>query len=204
MTSIPSAYPTFTAWRSGAAVESGLTAALGAEARTVTRGLAFAQHWQSGQHRPGGEPNIEHLWEVVEILVRGAQVRDHEILAAAAAHDVVEHSLCTLTDVRHELGPRVAGLVATLTDPTSLPGETPDATRARYLRRIATATPDVVEIKLADRYSNVQRLHLHPDPCWQRSYYRETCRIIMPLARDHPFFAAAYAAWRSHYAGLGG
>jgi hypothetical protein len=55
---------------------------------------------------------------------------------------------------------------------------------------------------LADRASNVQRLHTHPRPAKQRSYYRETVAHIVPLSIGHPFFEPWYEDWQQTFAHL--
>lgn len=159
----------------------------------------FARRFHGDQRRPAGEPYMEHLFEVLEILVLGAGVHDEDVLASALLHDVVEDTPCTIEEVGEVFGPRVADLVAWVTKPDPAPGEDPGAVRLQYLRSIRSAPQEVVSLKLADRYSNVQRLGTHPRPEKQRSYYRETCENVLPLAAGVPWFEEAFRSWRDAY-----
>lgn len=59
-------------------------------AQRLGEAVAFAEDAHGDQRRPAGEPYVEHLLEVVEILVSGAGVRNEDLLVAAFLHDVVE------------------------------------------------------------------------------------------------------------------
>lgn len=165
----------------------------------LDRSVEFARRFHGNQRRPAGEPYVEHLLEVLEILVLGAGIHDADVLVSAVLHDVVEDTDCTIEDVRAEFGPRVADLVAWVTKPDPAPGEDPQEVRLRYLRSIRSAPQEVVSLKLADRYSNVQRLGTHPRLEKQRSYYRETCENALPLAAGVPWFEEAFSSWRDSY-----
>jgi (p)ppGpp synthase/HD superfamily hydrolase len=159
----------------------------------VAEAVSFAALWHGDQRRPAGEPYVEHLQEATAFLAQGAGVQDVDVLKAAVLHDVVEDTPCTLTEVRTQFGDRVATLVDWVTKSDD---------RAAYLARLHQAPPDALLVKLADRASNVQRLHTHPRPEKQRSYYAETVRAIVPLADAHPWFQDWYATWQREYAHL--
>jgi (p)ppGpp synthase/HD superfamily hydrolase len=120
-------------------------------------------------------------------------VADPTLLTAAVLHDVVEDTPCTLATVESTFGHEVAVLVDWVTKADD---------REAYLTRLRSAPADAVLVKLADRASNVQRLHTHPRPEKQRGYYAETVRTIVPLASAHPWFAEWYATWQEEYAHL--
>ena len=162
----------------------------------------FAVRWHGDQTRPAGEPYVEHLLEVVCVLVEGVGETDVDVLRAAVLHDVVEDTECTSGDVRERFGDRVAGLVDWVTKPARRDGQTGEEVRAAYLARLRGAPDDVLLVKLADRLSNVQRLDTHPRPDKRRSYYRETRRCIVPLAQSHPWFRQWYAAWSDAFSHL--
>lgn len=161
--------------------------------------VAFASRWHGDQRRPAGEPYLEHLLETVDVLVNGAGVRDGDVLVAAVLHDVVEDTACTLDGVRVRFGERVAELVGWVTKPAPVGGDDAAAARARYLEALRDAPGDAVVLKLADRVSNVQRLHMHPRPQKRRSYYWETVEHIVPLSVGQPFFGDWYAHWRQQF-----
>jgi guanosine-3',5'-bis(diphosphate) 3'-pyrophosphohydrolase len=218
-------------WTTWARAEAGLRPLVPAEDLAVLREAhAFAISCHGDQLRPTGDPYERHLLEAVEVLAEGAGILERDLLAAALLHDVVEDTACTLGQVRHRFGPRVAELVdwVTKTDPPPAgvggsgglkpsppedrgsgglkpsPPEDRDreAARLAYLRRLAAAPREAVLVKLADRLSNVQRLDRHPRPERRRSYYRETVEWILPLAAGVPFFDEQYTRWASRYAEL--
>ncbi|MCX4450839.1 HD domain-containing protein [Streptomyces sp. NBC_01789] len=168
-------------------------------AQRLGEAVAFAEEAHGGQKRPAGEPYVEHLLEVVEILVSGAGVRDEDLLVAAVLHDVVEDTDRTAGEVGERFGPRVEEWVGWVTKPEPEAHEDPAEVRDRYLLGLHSAPPEVLALKLADRFSNVQRLSTHPRAEKQRSYYRETCRYVVPLAAGVPWFEGAFEEWREFY-----
>ncbi|MFL6076757.1 MAG: HD domain-containing protein [Mycobacteriales bacterium] len=190
----------FEEWREWGDVEKALRGVLPEDAiGWLGEVCGFAVGWHGGQVRPAGEPYVEHLLETAEILREVTGTGDREVLAAGLLHDVVEDTACTLGEVEGRFGGRVAELVGWVTKPEAGDGEDPAEVRIRYLERFASAPVDVVSVKLADRYSNVQRLHTHPRPAKRRSYYAETCRWFLPLAARVPEFEPLYREWRDHY-----
>lgn len=159
----------------------------------------FATRWHGEQRRPAGEPYVTHLLEALEILAVGMEITDRDVLAAALLHDVVEDTPCTLAAVQEKFGSRVAELVGWLTKPEAEPGQDKDWVREAYLGRFEQAPYDVLVVKLADRYSNVQRLHTHPRIQKQHSYYAETCRWFIPAAAKVPYFQTLFTTWQKNY-----
>ncbi|QDY81366.1 bifunctional (p)ppGpp synthetase/guanosine-3',5'-bis(diphosphate) 3'-pyrophosphohydrolase [Streptomyces qinzhouensis] len=168
-------------------------------AQHLGEALAFAEEAHGDQMRPAGEPYVEHLLEVVEILVSGAGVRDEDLLVAAVLHDVVEDTDRTAGEIGERFGSRVEKWVDWVTKPAPEAHEDPAEVRDLYLLSLRSAPPEVLLLKLADRFSNVQRLDTHPRPEKRRSYYRETCRYLVPLATGVPWFEAAFEEWRKFY-----
>ncbi|NUU22637.1 MAG: bifunctional (p)ppGpp synthetase/guanosine-3',5'-bis(diphosphate) 3'-pyrophosphohydrolase [Streptomycetaceae bacterium] len=161
--------------------------------------VTFAVHWHADQRRPGGEPYVEHLLEVVSVLAEGVGVRDADMLRAAVLHDVVEDTPCTLDDVRDRFGDPVGTLVDWLTKRPPGDGQTAEQARTAYLTRLQEAPPQAVLVKLADRLSNVQRLDTYPRPEKRRRYYTETVRGIVPMAGPYPWFRSWYADWEAAF-----
>jgi guanosine-3',5'-bis(diphosphate) 3'-pyrophosphohydrolase len=168
------------------------------DAATIERldeAMTFALARHAGQTRPHGEPYAEHLFEVLEILVVGAGVRDADVLVAAVLHDVVEDTSTSLEEVTERFGAGVAALVKWL---TKSPGDGDDV-RTTYLTGLRDAPAQAIVVKLADRLSNVQRLDTHPRPAKRASYYRETVDHFLPLAASHPWFSRQFAQWREAF-----
>jgi GTP pyrophosphokinase len=189
----------FTNWHTWPQAEPELRRLLPAPAAdAVAKAVQFAVRHHGDQTRPTGAPYAEHLLEALEVLVRGAGVTDPEILQAAVLHDVVEDTPCSLDDVRLAFGGRVAELVGWGTKPEPAAGVDRKAAKEAYLSRLQDAPDDAVQVKLADRVSNVQTLRNLGLPK-QRQYYAETVRYIMPLAAQRQWWAEWYASWqRAH------
>lgn len=171
-------------------------------AAAVTEAVRFARAWHGDQRRPTGVPYLEHLLEALEVLVRGAGIKDRDVLCAAVLHDVVEDTPCRLEEVREAFGSEVAELVGWVTIPEVEPGQEKAQVKEAYLRRLRDAPERARLVKLADRVSNVQTLR-NLRPAKQRSYYAQTVTYIMPLAELDSWFAQWYAAWQQDFADLG-
>lgn len=165
---------------------------------------AFAAERHAGQTRPAGEPYTRHLLEAAEILATELDVTDPDLLAAALLHDVVEDTPTSSAEVAEHFGARVADLVAHVTKAPAAAGEDRTVARHRYLEGLRNLPADALLLKLADRYSNVQRLHTHPRPAKQRAYYAETRRYLVPLSSVDPRLAALFADWEVTYQYLDG
>ncbi|MEU7830816.1 HD domain-containing protein [Nonomuraea sp. NPDC049129] len=215
----------FTSWKSWQDAERPLAAALPGETVVMLEeAVAFAELRHGDQLRPTGVPYLEHLLEALEVAVRGAAVRDPDVLVAIVLHDVVEDTPCTRAEIAERFGEHVAELVAWVTKPdvaasqdepgVAAPQDEPGvaagqdkaaaraaakaAVKAAYLRGLAAAPPQAVLVKLADRVSNVQELHRVPVD-FQRRYHRETVEHIVPLAATSPWFARWFADWRDDW-----
>jgi len=192
----------FTNWHTWQQAEPELRDLLPAlDADAVAKAVEFAVRYHGDQTRPTGAPYAEHLLEALEVLVRGAGVTDPGILQAAVLHDVVEDTPCTIDDVRRSFGARVAEMVAWVTKPEPAAGIDRKAAKEAYLSRLQDAPDDAVQVKLADRVSNVQTLRNLGLP-EQRQYYAETVRYIMPLAAQRQWWAQWYASWQQAHQDL--
>jgi GTP pyrophosphokinase len=79
------------------------------EQAVITKAAEWAFRWHEGQQRASGEPYHSHVLAVAEIL--NDLNLDHETIAAAMLHDVVEDTDVTLEQVKAEFGPVIARLV---------------------------------------------------------------------------------------------
>jgi GTP pyrophosphokinase len=160
-----------------------------AEIALLRRACGFAAAAHTGQLRASGEPYVSHAFAVARIL---ADLElDHEAVAAAILHDVVEDTAVTLVDIKREFGERVATLVDGVTKMEVIQefkGQTAGSRRehaqAESLRKMLLAMAqdvDVVLIKLADRLHNMRTLGALAEEK-QRRIARETMDIFAPLA----------------------
>ena len=159
------------------------------EIDVVRRAAAFAEQAHRGQTRVSGEPYVQHSLAVARILSELGL--DHEVLAAAILHDVVEDTGVTIEDLTREFGPRIAALVDGVTKMKVIQEFRADAAESRRehaqaesLRKMLLAMAEdvrVVLIKLADRVHNMRTLAaLSADK--QQRIARETMDIFAPLA----------------------
>ncbi len=163
-----------------------------AELAVVRRACEVAEKAHEGQLRRSGEPYFQHSLSVATIL---AGVRmDHETLAAALLHDVVEDTDLTLDDIRRDFGDSIANLVDGVTRMVVIQGfnspddavkkEKKERAQAESLRKMLLAMVEdvrVVLIKLADRTHNMRTLGSLPEHK-QKRIARETLDIYAPLA----------------------
>ncbi len=158
-----------------------------AAVKVITRAVELATTAHHGQQRQSGEPYYLHALAVAEIL--NDLNLDHETLAAAMLHDVVEDTDSTLEDVQNEFGPVIARMVDGVTKLERIgefqkAGESIDENQAENLRKLLLAMAEdvrVVLIKLADRLHNMRTLE-HLDRDSRRRIARETLDIYAPLA----------------------
>jgi (p)ppGpp synthase/HD superfamily hydrolase len=193
----------FLGWHDWSRGEAELSLVVPAEtAAAVAAAVVFARDRHGEQRRPTGAPYLDHLLEALEVLVRGAGVKDRDVLCAAVLHDVVEDTPCTVEEISEAFGPKVAELVGWVTIPEPAPGQAKAEVKEAYLRRLRHAPAQARLVKLADRASNVQTLrNLAPER--QRRYFAQTVTYIVPLAELDPWFAQWYAAWQRDFADLG-
>src|SRR3569832_333912 len=136
------------------------------ELEVIRRACVLAEQVHAGQQRLSGEPYVQHVLSVANILA--ALRLDAEPIAAALLHDVVEDGGVTKMEMIH-----------------SLHGEGKKEQRqAETLRKMLLAMADdvrVVLIKLADRTHNMRTLSALPEDR-QRRIAEETLNIYAPLA----------------------
>ena len=155
----------------------------------LRRAVALASRAHAGQRRASGEPYVRHSLAVAKILADLGL--DHETLAAAILHDVVEDGGIALEDLKRDFGARIASLVDGVTKMNVIqefqiqPGSSRrEHNQAESLRKMLLAMAEdvrVVFIKLADRLHNMRTLESLPEEK-QKRIARETMDIFAPLA----------------------
>ena len=160
-----------------------------ADVEVIRRACGYAERAHQGQTRLSGGPYVQHVLAVAHILAELGL--DHETLAAAILHDVVEDTGVKLEDLKRDFGPRIAALVDGVTKMKVIQefrGDTGGArhehAQAESLRKMLLAMAEdvrVVLIKLADRLHNMRTLSALPEDKQQR-IARETMDIYAPLA----------------------
>jgi len=160
------------------------------ERAVVEQAVQLTLQAHAGQQRVSGEPYYLHAIAVAGIL--SDLNLDHETLAAAFLHDVVEDTDITLEQISADFGPVIARLVDGVTkmerigdfQQSGIDSVATSHHQAESLRKLLLAMAEdvrVVLIKLADRLHNMRTLE-HLDPERQRRIARETADIYAPLA----------------------
>jgi hypothetical protein len=160
----------------------------------VTRGLIeaadrFAERSHLGHLRKGTErPYVEHPREVARLLAEAGAGED--VVVAGLLHDTVEDTGVTVAELRDAFGPRVAGLVAAVSEDKSRSWEE----RKRHtVAKLASAPEEVLLLTAADKLANARAIGADGDGVWarfnrpfplQRRYYRAAARALERRAED--------------------
>jgi (p)ppGpp synthase/HD superfamily hydrolase len=132
---------------------------------SLARAYNFAAEKHAGQSRKGeaGEPYANHLTEVAQLVAEATRGGDVDLVIAAVLHDTVEDTETTFDELASAFGPRVASLVAEVTDDKSLE----KAERKRLqIEHAGHASAGAKIIMIADKTSNVRALASSPPVCW--------------------------------------
>lgn len=149
----------------------------------ISKALEFAREAHQGQLRKTGEPFINHLISVVNILESAGLNAQHNenILVAALLHDTVEdNAKISLEGIRRGFGPDVARIVDGVTKVDSVDG---DMDTIKKIAESGYLDPSVLVVKLADRLHNMQTLGPYSDDK-RRSKAQETMDKYVGIAKD--------------------
>ncbi|HEY2474522.1 MAG TPA: bifunctional (p)ppGpp synthetase/guanosine-3',5'-bis(diphosphate) 3'-pyrophosphohydrolase [Candidatus Cybelea sp.] len=153
-----------------------------AEGDGLARAYEMANAAHEGQRRASGESFIEHPLAVAGILADLEM--DHQTIAAALLHDVVEDTSITSEQVTAQFGEEVARLVEGVTKLTRIPYQSKEDAQVENLRKMFLAMAKdirVIIIKLADRLHNMRTLASLPT-AKQQAIAQETLDIYAPIA----------------------
>lgn len=161
----------------------------------LARAYRFAAQAHVNEKRKGErqEPYVNHLVEVAELVAGATDGADIDLIIAALMHDTVEDTEVTPADLTREFGPRVAALVAEVTDDKGLP----QAERKRLqVEHAPHLSRDAQIIKLADKTSNVRDIAASPPKGWtpeRRADYVDWARQVVDICRPaSPRLAALF------------
>lgn len=149
--------------------------------------FAAAKHSQQKRKGAGGEPYINHLIEVAELVASSSNALDTELVMAGFLHDTVEDTGVTLTELTDRFGSDVASLVAEVTDDKSLP----DKIRKRLQVENAPHKSERAQtLKLADKISNLRSIVISPPVGWslerKRQYFEWAKAVVDALTAPNP------------------
>ncbi|CAF1048520.1 unnamed protein product [Rotaria sordida] len=145
--------------------------------------LQFAAYKHRFQKRKDldGTPYINHPIGVAHILSNEAGIKDFDLLAAALLHDTIEDTETTLGELEQEFGPRIAGIVAELTDDKNLP----KAERKRLqIVNAGQLTSDAIVVRLADKIYNLRDLNRSTPVGWSEERVEEYFQWSSKVARQ--------------------
>jgi hypothetical protein len=133
------------------------------------------------------DPAFLHPGRSMLVLLQDVGPLRAEVLAAAAVHESEEARFrLDPSDVRRELGERVAELATSLPLPTD----------EDLVERLLTLDVGARLAALAERLDHVRHAHLRDDPAWWRALREEVSAAWAPVAeRTHPRLADRYRAW---------
>ncbi|MDQ2746001.1 MAG: HD domain-containing protein [Acidobacteriota bacterium] len=129
--------------------------------------ITFAAKKHATQKRKGadGEPYVNHVLEVANLLANVGQVDDFDVLIAAVLHDTVEDTDTTEAEIAEKFGAEVAKMVMEVTDDKSLP-------KAERKQLQIAHTPHLSNgaklIKLGDKSSNIRDVTENPPDGWSK------------------------------------
>jgi len=163
----------------------------------LARAYDFAAARHAGQRRKGeaGEPYINHLTEVARLVAEASGGADADLVAAAVLHDTVEDTPTTPQELSALFGPRVAALVAEVTDDKTLP----KAERKRLqIEHAGHASAGAKIIKIADKTSNLRALAASPPMGWaadRKADYALWAKAVVTRCRGtNPWLEAEFDA----------
>ena len=165
----------------------------------------FAAEKHANQRRKGkaGEPYINHLLEVAQLISNALPEPDTNLIIAALLHDAVEDAGVTKEDLVHRFGADVANLVAEVTDDKSLP----KAERKRLqVENAPKKSARAQAIKLADKISNLRAILSSPPADWdyqrKKEYFAWAKRVVDGLRAPDPILKAEFDKTLSRFDGL--
>ena len=137
----------------------------------------YAKKAHAGQRRRSGEPYFTHPVAVAALLAE--QRLDDATIITALLHDTVEDTATTRDELRRIFSPRIARIVAEVTDNKRLK----KATRKRMqIKRAGRASQEARYVKLADKICNLRDILRRPPAGWdvkrRREYFDWSKRVV--------------------------
>ncbi|MRT91813.1 bifunctional (p)ppGpp synthetase/guanosine-3',5'-bis(diphosphate) 3'-pyrophosphohydrolase [Ancylomarina sp. 16SWW S1-10-2] len=148
----------------------------------IEKAFHFACEAHKGVRRKSGEPYIIHPIKVAEIAAKEIGLGTKSIVAALL-HDVVEDTDCTIEDIAHHFGDKVASIVDGLTKISGACNQETSMQAENFRKMLLTLSDDirVIILKIADRLHNMRTLSSMPLRK-QMKIAGETLFLFAPLA----------------------
>lgn len=162
----------------------------------------FAAEKHAPQRRKGvaGEPYVNHLIEVAQLIAASSDVLDTHLVMAGLLHDTIEDCGVTFQELEQQFGQDVANLVAEVTDDKSLPKA---RRKALQVENAPKKSVRAQVIKLADKISNLRSMLDSPPADWdlerRRQYFEWAHQVVSGLKQPNPLLKAEFDAIYSRY-----
>jgi guanosine-3',5'-bis(diphosphate) 3'-pyrophosphohydrolase len=160
-----------------------------AELALLLKALAFAAHKHRDQRRKdrAASPYINHPIALANVLVRDGKINDMNVLCAALLHDTVEDTATTPEELRRSFGPKIANIVAEVTDDKRL---SKAMRKSLQIRHAAGLSAEAKLVKLADKICNLRDMTRRPPAHWDKKrrqeYFDWAKRVVDRLRGVHP------------------
>ncbi len=157
--------------------------------------FAAAKHRTQRRKDEEASPYINHPIALANVLANEGGVHDVAVLCAAGLHDTIEDTETTETELANLFGPRIAAIVAEVTDDKTLPKDLRKQKQVEHAPQISRAAQLV---KLADKICNLRDLLRAPPAGWdatrQAEYFLWAARVVDGLRGVHPGLEATFDA----------
>ena len=136
----------------------------------------FAAEKHANQKRKGiaGEPYINHLLEVAELVSGAISEPDANVVIAALLHDTIEDAGVRKDELVQRFASDVADLVAELTGDKSLPKAERKRLQIEHAPKLSVWAQT---IKLADKISNLRAILASPPADWDYERKETVLRV---------------------------
>ena len=173
-----------------------------APVQQILAAARFAAEKHASQRRKGlaGEPYVNHVIEVAELIAASSDVVDTHLVMAGLLHDTIEDCGVTFQELEQQFGTDVANLVAEVTDDKTLPKAT---RKALQVENAPKKSVRAQVIKLADKISNLRSILDSPPADWdlerRRQYFEWAHQVISGLRDPNPLLKAEFDQIYSRY-----
>ena len=173
-----------------------------APVQQILAAARFAAEKHASQRRKGlaGEPYVNHVIEVAELIAASSDVVDAHLVMAGLLHDTIEDCGVTFQELEQQFGADVANLVAEVTDDKTLPKA---KRKALQVENAPKKSVRAQVIKLADKISNLRSILDSPPADWdlerRRQYFEWAHQVISGLRNPNPLLKAEFDEIYSRY-----
>jgi guanosine-3',5'-bis(diphosphate) 3'-pyrophosphohydrolase len=131
----------------------------------LLQAISFAAKKHSKQKRKGadGQPYVNHVLEVANLLANVGKIEDYDVLIAAVLHDTIEDTETTKREITKLFGTTVSKYVSEVTDNKKLPKAKRKELQIKHAPHLSD---NAKRIKLADKISNIRDVSENPPAGW--------------------------------------